>query len=150
MIIARRLMGFVPLLAALPSIAGAEGEAEHLAQIKAMFDPAAIVSEPELVDCTLSGGSETTCFSITVKSSLEQNEMGPWCPRNISDGPDASGIWPHEGTMYDADGAFVKNLSTFYDDPDWQLFDPATGKVNLTEGKEACELATRPDVDPTN
>jgi hypothetical protein len=42
----------------------------------------------------------------------------------------------------------VKNLSTFYDDPDWQLYDPATGEVNVTDNKEGCLLAARPDVDP--
>ena len=59
---------------------------ERLAQITAMFDPAAIVSGPEVVDCNLSGGTETTCFSITVKSSLAQDEMGPWCPRTSRTG----------------------------------------------------------------
>ncbi|MGL4236370.1 YHYH protein [Tabrizicola sp.] len=144
----RHLIRLIPFLAAVPGVAVAQDEAERLVQIKAMFDPAAIVSGPDLVDCTLSGGTETTCFSITVKSSLAENEMGPWCPRNITDGPEVSGIWPHEGKVQDADGAFVKNLSTFYDDPNWQLFDPATGEVNVTEGKEACELAARPNVDP--
>lgn len=134
------------ILAFTPAMA--HDDAAQLDQIKAMFDPASIVAGPTVVDCKLSGGTDTTCFSITVKSSLEQNEMGPWCPRNISDGPDVSGIWLRDGVVYDADGAFVQNLSTFYDDPEWQMFDPATGAVNVTDSKQSCAAAARPDVDP--
>jgi hypothetical protein len=139
----------IGLIAALaPAIAAAHDDATRLDQIKAMFDPTSIVAGPTIVDCKLSGGTETTCFSVTVKSSLEQNEMGPWCPRNTADGPEVSGIWLRDGVVYDADGAFVQNLSTFYDDPEWQMFDPATGAINVTDSKESCEAAARPEVDP--
>jgi hypothetical protein len=142
------LLGPLALMAAVPCAGLADDTAAHLLQIKTMFDPAAIVSGPDMVDCTLSGETKTTCFRITGKSSLNPGDMGPWCPRNIEDGPDLSGIWLHGGTVYDADGAFVRNLSTFYDDPAWQMYDPATRRVNVTDSKQSCDAAARPDVDP--
>lgn len=113
----------------------------------AMFDEGVIVGEPKTVDCTLSGGTKANCLSITVKSNLTEDDMGPWCPRNISDGPDVSGIWLHEGKTHDADGSFVENLATFYDDPVWQLFDPDTGNIRVTDNEIACEAAAKPNVE---
>ncbi|MEL6607612.1 MAG: YHYH protein [Pseudomonadota bacterium] len=111
-----------------------------------LFDTAQLVGEPKMVDCTLSGGAETTCVSITVKPAPTAYEPGPWCPSNISDGADAGGIWLEGGEVYDVDGAFIANLAEFYDDPNWQLFDPETGEINVTETLEAFEAAARPDV----
>lgn len=102
---------------------------------------------PDLVACTLSGGAKTKCLSITVKGVSPDQRMGPWCPRNIADGPDKAGIWLDGGKVYDADGAFVRNLASFYHDDTWQLFDPKTGAVHVTETKAACLAAARPDVD---
>lgn len=112
-----------------------------------MFDEGVIVGEPKFVDCTLSGGTKTNCLSISVRSNLTEGDMGPWCPRNISEGPDESGIWIHEGQTYDVDGGFVENLATFYNDPEWQLFDPITGEIRVTDTKAACDAAAKPDVD---
>ncbi len=46
------------------------------------------------------------------------------------------------------DGSFVKNLDTFYNDPVWKLYDETTGKIRVTDTKESCQAAARPDVDP--
>ena len=59
--------------------------------VESFFDAAQIVAGPALVDCTLSGGTETTCFSITVIAKPSSYTPGPWCPTNITDGPDKSG-----------------------------------------------------------
>ncbi len=120
----------------------------RLQQLAGAFNREAIVGTPRLVGCTLSEGTESTCLSITIKTAPTAFTAGPWCPRNIADGPDRSGIWLHQGKVYDADGAFIKGLSTFYQDDTWQLFDPATGAVRVTDSKEACAAAARPDVDP--
>ena len=117
-------------------------------EIQTFFSGAQIVSGPTLVDCKLSGGTETTCFSLTVISEPSSYTPGPWCPTNISDGPDKSGIWLENGEAYPADGAFMKNMSTFYDDEKWQMFDQSTGKINVTGSLEGCLAAARPDVDP--
>lgn len=137
-----------PLLLAASLTSGfAHEDSAAVDSMIAMFDDGVIVGDPKIVDCTLSGGTKTSCLSIMVKSNLTENDMGPWCPRNISDGPDEAGIWLHEGKRYDADGEFVENLATFYGDPDWQMFDPANGNIRVTDSKAACEAAARPDVD---
>lgn len=119
---------------------------DPVSTLTAHFDPNSILGTPKIVDCTLSGGQATTCLSITLRAAPASFEIGPWCPRNISDGPDVSGIWLNDGQVYDADGAFIQNLSTFYKDDAWQLFDPVTGKINVTDTQVACEAAARPDV----
>jgi hypothetical protein len=42
----------------------------------------------------------------------------------------------------------LKNLPEFYDDPKWKLYDPKTGKINVTHSFDACFAAARPDVSP--
>jgi YHYH protein len=122
---------------------------EHeLLALKSWFEPAAVVVGPTLVDCTLSGGTKTKCFSITLSVEPVGYKAGPWCPRNIKDGPDKSGIWLDQGRVYSADGAFVENLKAFYKDDRWQMYDAKTGNVNVTTSKESCQAAARPDVDP--
>ncbi|NNE57762.1 MAG: YHYH protein [Hellea sp.] len=112
------------------------------------IDRASLIGGPELVDCTLSGGAKTKCVSLTMKPKPASLDIGPFCPRHIDDGPEQSGLWLNDGKMYDADGAFIKNLSTFYGDDNWQLYDPVTGKINVTDTKLSCEAAARPDVAP--
>ena len=94
------------------------------------------------------GRNRARCLSVTIKPEPAQFQIGPWCPRNISDGPELSGIWLEGGKVYDADGGFIQNLATFYKDETWQLFDPKTGKINVTDDQISCEAAARPDVDP--
>jgi hypothetical protein len=48
--------------------------------------------------------------------------------------------------IYDADGAFILDLATIYGDAKWKLYDDS-GKVNVTDTKEAFQGAARPDVD---
>ncbi len=134
------------LLTAGPALA--HSEEETLARIAAFFATAKVVDGPKQVDCTLSGGTETTCFSITVSQVPQTYTPGPWCPMNISDGPEKGGIWFLDGKTVDVDGAFIANLAKTYGDAKWQLFDPETGAVRYTGTLEACEAAARPDVDP--
>ena len=105
-----------------------------------------MITGPEIVDCTLSGGAKTECFSITVSGNPLDYTPGPWCPTNISQGPEAGGIWLENGEVHDVDGDFIANLAEFYGDTNWQLFDEATGDVRYTGTLEACEAAARPDV----
>eukprot|EP01013_Petalomonas_cantuscygni_P040748 TRINITY_DN7288_c0_g1_i1.p1 TRINITY_DN7288_c0_g1~~TRINITY_DN7288_c0_g1_i1.p1 ORF type:complete len:364 (+),score=26.10 TRINITY_DN7288_c0_g1_i1:134-1225(+) len=119
----------------------------YLQEAATFFEQANIIGTPSLVDCTLSEGTKTTCFSIIVKPTPGGYTPGPWCPRNISDDKEKSGIWLDEGKIYDADGKFLQNLSDFYQDDEWQIFDSATGKINVTDTKEKCAAAARPDVD---
>lgn len=136
----------VAMFSAIP--AAAHSDAEDLADLTKFFANADVVKGPELVDCTLSGGTETTCFSITVRPKPKDYTPGPWCPTNISDGADKGGIWFLDGKTVDVDGAFIANLAKTYGDSQWQLFDAETGAVRFTGTLAACEAAARPDVDP--
>jgi hypothetical protein len=93
----------------------------------------------------LSGGAETTCVSVTVAGYPASYEVGPFCPSTITTTADEAGIWFDGSGVYDLDGTFIENLSTFYNDKIWKLYDSA-GNVNVTDTKEAFEGAARPDV----
>lgn len=134
--------------ALLAGSAGAQTPQDDLARVSAFFATANIVEGPTVVDCTLSGGTETSCFSITVRPEPSSYTPGPWCPTNIADGADKGGIWFQDGKAVDVDGAFIAKLAETYGDSKWQLFDAATGAVRYTGTLEACEAAARPDVDP--
>ena len=99
----------------------------------------------KLVDCTLSSGTAAKCYEITTNSIPTDHKMGPWCPDNISDGPEAGGIWLEGGRVYDVDGTFIKNMANFYKDNKWLMYDK-NGDILTTETKEDCELAARPNV----
>lgn len=126
----------------------AAADTARLAQITAFFSEANVVVGPTLVDCKLSGGTEATCFEITVAPTPQTHETGPWCPTHITDDAEAGGIWFLNGETVDVDGDFIASLSEIYGDTNWQLFDPETGDVRYTGTLEACEAAARPDVDP--
>ena len=119
-----------------------------LARATALFNTDSTHVESRLVPCTLSGGTKTSCLKISVTALQTEHRMGPWCPRNISDTADKAGIWLDKDKVYDADGKFMQNLAALYKDDQWQLYDKVTGKINVTDSKEACAAAARPDVDP--
>jgi hypothetical protein len=100
------------------------------------------------VDQTLSNGTLVECYKIVSLNTPTDHVQGPWCPTNISDGIDKGGIWFEGGKIYDVDGDFIKNLASFYSNATWKMYDPITGKINVTDSKVACEAAARPDVDP--
>jgi len=107
-----------------------------------------LVSPIEETPCTLSNGDEAVCYRIEVKGEPADHEVGPFCPRNISDGAEAGGLWIERGQTWDLDGAFIAGLAEFYNDDEWLLYDPETGAVNVTDTQESCVGAARPNVDP--
>jgi len=141
-----RLFSVVLTSLSLPLMAHANANGDPLHDIAHLFEGAQIVDGPKAVDCTLSGGTETTCFSITVKSEPVNHATGPWCPSQVTDGPDKGGIWLEGGKVYDADGAFFSNLPELYNDQNWRIVDPDTGKLRVTDTAESCAAAARPDV----
>ena len=113
-----------------------------------LFVSGALVSDPVIVECTLSDGTETTCYEITTVGEPADAAIGPFCPETITTGSDESGIWlDGSGTVYNADGNFILDLPNIYGDANWQLYDVATGKVNITDTQDACEAAANPNVD---
>lgn len=144
-------LSLTALLAAALAATGslsAQAAGADLETVAAFFADAQVEDGPRLVDCTLSGGAQTTCFSITVRPEPRDYTPGPWCPASIFDGPEGGGIWFLDGQTVDVDGAFIARLAEIYGDAKWQLFDPETGAVRYTGTLEACEAAARPDVDP--
>ncbi|WP_182911559.1 YHYH protein [Paracoccus sp. JM45] len=136
------------LLIATSALMPFGANASQIDDIKEFFSTADIVDGPSVVDCTLSGGTEGSCFSITVKPSPKDYTPGPWCPTNIADGADKGGIWFLDGQVQDVDGDFISRLAEIYGDTEWQLFDAESGDIRYTGTLEACEAAARPDVDP--
>lgn len=113
-------------------------EADH-------FDSGAIIGDVTTSECTLSGGTTTTCASVTIAGFPASYEVGPFCPDTITTDANDAGIWFDGNGLYDIDGPFIKNLADFYNDNEWKLFDDK-GNVNITDTKEAFEGAARPDV----
>ena len=111
------------------------------------FLPAGLSEPISIVSKTLSNGTTVDCYKIVSKGTPTDHPMGPWCPTNISDDAAAGGIWLKDGNVYDVDGAFIKNLATFYNDSKWNLI-RSDGTIKVTNTKEACQAAARPDVDP--
>jgi len=105
--------------------------------------PRGITTEP----CTLSGGTATTCYRITVVGLPVDHAVGPFCPPTTSSTAAEGGIWFDGNGLYDLDGEFIKGLSSLYGDDNWLLYD-AYGNVNVTVTKEAFEGAARPNVAP--
>lgn len=96
------------------------------------------------VPCTLSDGTETTCYQI-VAGTPTDHDMGPWCPDNIADGAEAGGIWLENGEVYDVDGEFIENMATFYNDDTWLMYD-VNGDIYVTETEDDCINAANPNV----
>ncbi len=113
----------------------------------ALFVDGALAEEVTTEDCTLNGGAETTCYSITVAGYPASHDVGPFCPDTITDTADAGGIWFDGDGVYDLDGEFIANLSELYGDDNWLMYDE-DGNVLVTETAEEFEAAARPDVDP--
>jgi len=112
-----------------------------------LFFDGALTQEPTIEDCTLSDGTETTCYQITVAGDPVTYEAGPFCPTSTSDTAEAGGIWFDGTDVYDLDGEFFLNIAELYDDANWLMYDE-DGNINVTETAEEFDLAARPDVDP--
>jgi len=94
----------------------------------------------------MSDGSTADCYKIVSKSTPTDHTLGPWCPTNISDDASKGGIWISGGNVYDVDGAFIKNLATFYNDNTWQMYNASTGVITKTSTKDDCANAANPNV----
>ncbi|GJM38492.1 MAG: hypothetical protein DHS20C19_18590 [Acidimicrobiales bacterium] len=113
-----------------------------------LFFDGALAEDATTVDCTLNGGAETTCYSLTIAGYPASHDVGPFCPDTIADDSDAGGIWFDGEGVYDLDGDFIVGLAELYDDDEWQMYDE-DGNVLVTETAEEFEAAARPDVDPS-
>lgn len=112
-----------------------------------LFLPAGLEGSITKVNRTLSNGTIAACYKITSIKAPADHVMGPWCPTSITDDASKGGVWFEKGILYDVDGEFIKNLASFYNDAKWNLYS-SDGSIRVTNTKEACQAAARPDVDP--
>ena len=115
-----------------------------------LFVKDAFTETPKIVDCKTSAGTETKCYEFKTAGAPVGRAPGPFCPRTTTDGADVGGGWFNKdgsGDLVDITGNFILNLSTYYGDEKWQVFDATTGKVRYTATKEACLGAAKPDVE---
>ena len=110
-----------------------------------LFAPGALAEDITTVDCTLSDGTATSCYEITVAGSPANYDVGPFCPRSTAATEAEVGIWLDGENLYDVTGQFILDLSRIYNDDHWMLHDDK-GRVRVTRTKEAFEAAARPDV----
>ena len=111
-----------------------------------LFITAGLTESITKVTRTLSDGTSAECYKIVTNNTPSEHAVGPWCPTNINDDASKGGVWFEGGKLYDVDGAFVKNMATFYNDAVWKLYN-ADGSIKVTNTKAACEAAARPNVD---
>ncbi len=115
-----------------------------------LFKKGAFSQEPEIVECETMAGTKTSCYLLKTAGGPAEREPGPFCPRHISDGPEMGGAWFDQqgsGPLIDISGEFILNLAEYYNDPNWKLYEPETGKVRYTATKAACLGAAKPDVE---
>lgn len=115
-----------------------------------LFKEGTFIKVPEIVDCVTTAGTKTTCYKLTTAGAPTGRQPGHFCPRTIADGKDVVGAWFSKegiGDLVALTGEFIVNLATYYNDPNWNLYDAKTGKVRYTATKEACLGAARPDVE---
>ena len=132
----------IPLTAAVAQSAAEKARFETLV---ARFEPATVIGAPSIEPCTLSQGTQAFCLKITTLAAPPDHPTGPYCPQTITDTAEQGGTWIKDGEVYDVDGPFIANLATFYDDDEWQMFDPATGEVNRRAGELGCVVAGDPN-----
>lgn len=115
-----------------------------------LFKEGAFSQEPKIVDCETSAGTQTTCYQLVTAGGPAEREPGPFCPRTISDEADVAGAWfskEGSGDLVDITGEFILNLSSYYEDANWMLYDSETNRVRYTATKEACLGAAKPNVE---
>ncbi len=113
-----------------------------------LFFDGALANEVATESCTLSGGAETQCYTITVAGNPVTYDTGPFCPTSITDTAEAGGIWFDGDGVYELDGQFFTTLAELYNDDNWLMYDE-DGNIFRTETAEEFDLAARPDVDPS-
>ena len=116
----------------------------------AMFDDDALVNS-EIVDCELSDGTMTQCYSLLTSGVEKTSDMiGPFCPETTSTSAENAGLWLDGEALYEADGEFFLNLPNIYGQTypseAWAGFADAEGNINITRTLEDCEAAANPDV----
>ena len=94
--------------AATPAVTHKDG-----LDIELFFD-GAFAEEATIQDCTLSDGTETTCYAVTVAGYPANYNVGPFCPETTAATAEEGGIWFDGKAVYDIDGSFILGLAELY------------------------------------
>lgn len=162
----RNFIFVLTIIATLSACSGDSSDTVESADDSTSTDTSSDITQPEVdpfafasgaltetvitTACTLSDGTEASCYQFTIAGAPATHAVGMFCPSDIYATADEVGIWfDGNGEVYDIDGDFIQNLASLYNDTNWQLFDANTGLVNVTDTLEKCDGAARPDVDPS-
>ncbi len=118
-----------------------------IGSLSSYFEDGTLIEDITITDCKPSDGTATSCYKIIVTHWIDADDIWPWCPRNIADSAEKWWIWLEDWKVHNVDWAFISQLAEFYWDDFWQLYDTETWEINVTDSKEACEWAARPNVD---
>ena len=142
----RLVIALVALMTLLACTAQKTESSESVINVDA-FDSAGLVQDPEVVDCTLTDGTETECAQLVVKYLPDNFQTGPFCPETLDD---VGGIWNWDGDnpgLYRLNKAFWTMLDqqgfTFYDEQgNINIADPGPGGPTVElEGHNCIEIA---------
>ncbi len=101
-----------------------------------LFFDGALAKDATMQDCTLSDGTETTCYAITIAGYPANYDVGPFCPETTAATAEEGGIWFDGTAVYDIDGSFILGLADLYNDSNWKLYDD-NGNVNVTDTRRS-------------
>lgn len=108
----------------------------------ANFLAGSLVGDVEIVECTLTNGTVSTCYQFTTTGDPIDHEVGPFCPDTIDEGAEAGGKWIENGTLVDISGEYITTLSTVYNDLEWdRLYDINTREVFQVTGENCAAAA---------
>ena len=96
-------------------------------KVQSNFISDALAEPISIVSRTLCNGFTVECYKIVAKGIPADHNMGRGV--NINDNSNTGEIWLENGNVYDLDGAFVKNLATFYSDKTWMLYNATTSQA---------------------
>ena len=122
---------------AAASIIYGPATAAEFEELSTYFAKANLVLDPQFVDCVLSGGSESSCFQITVKPEPKTHTPGPWCPETITDAAGSPAQTRSVGSGVAFDGARLDGTAPVADilsNCTLAPFDDCGGHVNLNVG----------------
>ncbi len=111
-----------------------------------LFLDGALAEDVSIVDCTLTDGTDTMCYEITVVGSPVNHDVGPFCPKSISDDATTGGLWLDGENSYEIDGPFFTELADIYGDELWNNIYNDDGSVNVIDNAEDFQVAARPDI----
>lgn len=106
----------------------------------------ALANDPVLGECTLTDGSTSECYTVTVVGTPVGQDVGPFCPTSIDADAADGGLWLDGEGSYEIDGPFFTELAEIYGDDLWNNIFNEDGSVNVIDNAEDFAVAARPNI----